>query len=172
MKKDLSCFIAVCFLVICGSAVAKEIDNPWMKADVGSWVKHKNIMESKVGGQSFNSENTTTITLAEKDKDSVTLFVNTEVGGTITEDKITVPAKSDYKKLGTEVGIKEIGEETIKVEGKEYKCKVSETTLDLGGFKTVTKSWTNDKVPSGNVKSVTTSNAMKASSTLIDYGKK
>ena len=77
----------------------------------------------------------------------------------------------DYGKMG-KVEVKEIGEETITVGGKTYTCKLTETIVDMGGKKSVTKLWQSEEVPSGTVKSVTQNDMMTSTVELVEYGKK
>ncbi|MDP8262065.1 MAG: hypothetical protein P9M13_02015 [Candidatus Ancaeobacter aquaticus] len=155
------------FLATCGHAEVKE--NPWMKATKGSWAKHKNTTQTKVAGQAFNTENTTTTTLLDKDENGATLSIKTQMGSTKTENKMKVPATSDYSKMGMDVKIKEVGKETITVAGKSYDCTVSETILNFGGKETITTTWTCDKVPSGTVKAVTKNDMMNSTIELVEY---
>ncbi|MGC4030620.1 MAG: hypothetical protein QM754_02565 [Tepidisphaeraceae bacterium] len=65
-----------------------------------------------------------------------------------------------------------IGEETITVAGKEYKCKTTEIELNQNGMKVHSKTWTSDQVPGGMVKMTSdATGAVSAKTTmeLVEY---
>jgi hypothetical protein len=62
--------------------------------------------------------------------------------------------------------VKESTEEVTAVD-KKVKAKVTETTMNANGMKTVSKVWMSDEIPGGMVKMETTMDgAMKGSSTM------
>lgn len=56
-------------------------------------------------------------------------------------------------KLGTKIETKDLGTETLTISGRKIVCKVKQVTFTRDEKKTsVSKSWTSDQVPGGEVK--------------------
>jgi hypothetical protein len=63
------------------------------------------------------------------------------------------------------------GTDKVEVGGKSYNTKTTETTTDMNGTKTVSKTWMSDEVPGGLVKMESTSSGAmdsKMTMTLVE----
>lgn len=139
------------------SSAANEIF--WKDAGVGSVYESHMVNDMKKPAE-MKMESTTTQTLKAKDDKGYTLSgesKTTMMGNTTTTPMPdqTIPwpttggetAKSDAK-------VQDLGEETVKAAGSDYKCKHYKTEMDMGGVKGTTESWMYKGLV---VKSVTTS---------------
>jgi hypothetical protein len=125
---------AVALLVAESSAFAqKEFDverHYWARHKVGTTATF--TMAIDMGGQQM--EGSYSQTLKEKSKASFTVTTAVDVGGQVQESEEieTLP--------------KYVGEETLKVGGKEYKCTVWTSTSNREGEETTTKIWFTEAV--------------------------
>lgn len=108
---------------------AADEENPYKKVKVGDFATYK--MAMKIGALSIDG--TMTQTVSAKDDKEATLKITSKFNGMdipAQDQKIDLtkpydPTKTGGLPPGTEAKIEKLkdGEETIKVAGKEYKCK-------------------------------------------------
>ncbi|WP_020472872.1 hypothetical protein [Zavarzinella formosa] len=111
------------------AAFAADEENPYKKVKVGDFATYK--MAMKIGPLAI--EGTMTQTVSAKDDKEATLKIASKFNGMeipAQDQKIDLtkpwdPTKTGTLPPGTEAKIEKLkdGEETIKVGGKEYKCK-------------------------------------------------
>lgn len=156
--------------IVCMAApalAADKIDNPmykmWASYKPGTYVTMKS--ETDMGGTKSTSTTTTKLIEVTADKLvlEMTMTSKVEVPGvdipaTTNTMKQDVPAKMDKpaeQKTDEKAPKPKEGEEELTVNGKKIKCKWIEMTMEQGGTKTVSKSWTSDEVPGKTVKTET-----------------
>jgi hypothetical protein len=181
MRRMLSMVASGC-LLLAGSALAGQVENPqytqWAKFKPGTSTTI--ATSSDAGGQSSKMETKTTLKEVTPDKVVIESAMSMEAGG----QKMDMPAQSqEIKKMMDEAPAtpsapnapaespkpqtKE-SEETVSIAGGSYKCKVTESTVDVGGSKTVSKTWTSDEVPGSLVKMEATSDGPVKSTTKME----
>ena len=62
--------------------------------------------------------------------------------------------------------VKDLGAETVKIDGQDIKCKVIQSSMKVGDKTITSKAWTSDQVPGGMVKSE--SDAMGAMGVMME----
>ncbi len=150
-------------------------DNPeyksWASFKAGSMVTLKMI--SDAGGN--KTEMTNTMELLEISGDKAVIQTTTVMVVAGNEMKMPPQKREIMAKMkmaepaaNTKEGPKaKESSEDVTVEGTTYKCKVTESTNEANGVKSVAKSWTSDEVPGGLVKMESTSSgAMSAKTSL------
>lgn len=141
--------------------------DPWERFKEGSWVKIKKIMKGPQG----THEIVQTQTLGTPEQGQTTLTVVTEIGGEKREEMVVLP-----KLLGPDAKTKKTdkGSETLKVDGKDYACKVTLTESEGMGIMVSTTTW--EAEGAGLLKVVTDVNqsglAWKTSSSAVKVGEK
>jgi hypothetical protein len=162
------------------TAIADE--NPlyksWARHNIGTSITTKTVSESM--GQ--KTEMAIVMTLLEKSEERV--VVETKMSMTVAGNTMDLPAQSmDIPATAPEVPaadednpdvpkpeIKE-SSETIKIAGKEYKAKLTESTTVIGGMKVRSKSWTSDEVPGMMLKTETIVEGEGASESTMELTK-
>jgi hypothetical protein len=167
--------LAVAVALTAGAAFAEKIDNPlykhWAQFKPGTTATVKT--ESDMAGNKSEMENTSTLVEVTADKAVVETKMSMVVGGSkmdMPASKMEVAAKIDKvdtTAAGTKPAIKESTED-VDVAGTKVSCKVVEMTNEANGMKTVSKSWTSDKVPGMMVKMESTMDgAMKGTTKMM-----
>ena len=172
----LALLVAVC-TAGAGTALAQElVDNP----QYTSWAKHKPgtsvtmKMTQAMGGQNRDME--LKQTLKEVTPDQVTIELQMSAMGQqmpatpLTIKKKVTPDEAKYGQLppGAKADVKEVGNETVTVAGKEYNCKVSEVTGEAQGSKSKGKLWRSEEVPGEVVKMEMTSEGTASGSMKME----
>ena len=159
----------------------QTIDNPefanWKAFKVGTSITHR--MTATSGPTTSKMETTTRLKAKSDDKLVLTYSTVTYIAiPGQDEQKVetpaqerTVPAKLPKMAPPKETAdmpkpeIKE-GEETLKILGKDYKCTWIQSTLELNGMKTTSKTWMSAQVPGQMVKMTSsTKGAVSSTST-------
>jgi hypothetical protein len=174
LRKSL-CLLAVAAAFTATAAFAEKIDNPlykhWSQFKPGTTATVKT--ESDMAGNKSQMENTTTLVSIDADKAVVETKMSMVVGG----NKMDMPAnkmevlakidKVDTAATGKKPDMKESTED-VDVAGTKVSCKVVEMTNEANGMKTVSKTWTSDKVPGMMVKMESTMDgAMKGTTKMM-----
>ncbi len=122
-------------------------ETPWGKATVGDMVKYE-----MMGGTMA------TWTVKEVGEEEVEIEMVMEVGGSEMPPQMqTMPRfVTGDDSAGTPPGteVKDLGTETVTIDGKEVECKVTETKVKMGDKTVTSKVWTSDDVPGGTVKAM------------------
>ena len=172
-----------CVGMLASAAFAEQVDNPqyvgWSKFKPGTTVTLKTETATKMGGNETKMTSTTTSKLVDINPNEATVETTTKMSmngmdmpaNTMPPQKI--PAKVDKPAGGANGQKAEVKEGTDKVEvgGKSYNTKTTETTTDMNGTKTVSKTWMSDEVPGGLVKMESTSSGAmdsKMTMTLVE----
>jgi hypothetical protein len=153
-------------LALAAPAVAADVENPgykmWAKYKPGTMVKQK--MVTKGGPAESEMEMTQTLKEVKPEKAVVSVATSMVAMGTkmdMPAQNQDIPAKiSDTDAAAADPSKKPdakvtTGEETIKVAGKDIKCKWTEITFKQDDTTIVSKSWTSDEIPGTNAKSQT-----------------
>ena len=122
-------------------------ETPWGKATVGDMVKYE-----MVGG-------TMAIwTVKEVGEEEVEIEMVMEVGGREMPPQMqTMPrfvTGDGPGEMPPGAEVKDLGTETVTIDGKEVECKVTETKVKMGDKTVTSKVWTSDDVPGGMVKTM------------------
>ena len=138
----------------------------WADAKVGDMVKYKmmNNMTQTQEVTKVDAENVYLKTLIE--------MPNMKMPARETKmPRFVTPAKGEEPK--TKVETKDLGTKTIKVGGKDLKCKGTETKMQAGGKTTTSRAWMCDQVPGGTVlmESPDAKGKMQATMTLVEFKK-
>lgn len=176
---------AVLACLIAPAALADDAKpNPeydgWAKCKPGATVTIKGTTET--GGNKMQQSITTKLIEVTPEKAVVETAITMEMMG---QKMPQPPQKRDVPKTFTppkipatpgqpETKIPEpkMGEETITVAGKEYKCKTAELDIEQNGMKVRSKTWTSDQVPGGMVKmtsDATGTVSAKTTMELVEY---
>jgi hypothetical protein len=143
----------------------------WNNFKPGAWVKLKSTSDMTVAGHKNTTSTEMKETLVSKTADKAVVETETTMMGNTTKTKAEIPLTSNAKGTTTQNPAK-MGNETITVAGKTFKCKTFETQSEANGMKTSTKTWMADEVPGGMVKSESTttgSMTMKSTMEVVDF---
>ena len=181
MRRMISQLASVGFAMFaCGSLYAGQIENPmytqWAKFNPGTSVTI--AMTSDNAGQTSKMETKTTLKDKSDDKLTLETAMSMDAGG----QKMDMPAQSiEVKKMIDDPAaaapnapadapkpVTKTSEESVTVVGGTFKAKVTESTVDAGGSKIVSKTWTSDDVPGGVVKMEATTDGAAKSSTKME----
>ncbi len=172
--------LACCAAALCmmsGVAMAEKIKNPeyemWAKFKVGAMAK----IEGKTIAAGQESKQVIVNKLLElsADKAVVETTVEMEMMGqkmAMPPQKRDVPAEVEKVNIDPKNGPaptaeSKTSEETITAAGKSFDCKVTETTFEQAGSKSVAKMWACPDVPGGMVKTeAKTTGSMESTSTM------
>ena len=154
----------VCLLSLFSlSVLAEQIDNSeyksWAQFKPGSLLKTK--FTTNNNGNISESETTDTLLEVLPDKvivesKSVTIVSGQRNDVPARKKQIAAKTPAPRSRPNAQVTVKE-SEETIKVLGKSYKCKVRETTTKYPAGTSTNTQWLCDQVPGGTAKSTTSS---------------
>ena len=174
----LRSFVTAVAAVVCCAAAAQAANLTY-----DSWAKHKPgtmvVMAGTTEAGAMKSEMEQTFTLKEVTAEKVVLEMKNSM--MVMGNKTEMPAQTMEIPAGAPAAAAapatppampggaaaKTSEETVTVAGTEYKATCTESTIDQGGNKTVSKVWTSADVP-GNVLKMEsmTSGAMKASTKM------
>jgi hypothetical protein len=167
----------------CGSLYAGQIENPmytqWAKFKPGTSVTL--ATESNTAGQTSKMETKTTLKDLTDDKLTLETAMSMDAGG----QKMDMPAQTmEVKKMIDDPAAAagaagqaqanmpkpdtKTSDESVTVAAGTFKTKLTEATMDVGGNKTVSKTWTSDEVPGGVVKMEATSDGQMKSTTKME----
>ena len=170
-----------CGMVMCASVHAGQVENPQYK----EWAKYKPgtsmtmSTTSDAGGQSSKMETKTTIKEVTDDHVTLETAMSMDAGG----QKMDMPAQStEIKKMMEEMPATpnaqapadapkpdtKTSEESVTVGAGTFKTKLTESTMEAAGNKTVSKTWTSDDVPGGMVKMEATTDGPMKSTTKME----
>jgi len=147
-------------------AAKAAVKPPWVSFNPGSWVI---IKSSTLAGNKETNVVETKITLLEKTADKVVLETEMTAGGQTTKTKSDLPVKGYTGALPEGVKVLKTGTGTIAIAGKSVDCETMESSMDLGGTKVLSRTWTSAQVPGSLVKSVTTSDGSQSTAQVIDF---
>jgi hypothetical protein len=185
MHRMMSLLSLGCGMVLCAQVYAGQVENPQYK----DWARFKPgtsttmAMTSDMGGQSSKSETRTTLKEVNDDKLVVETVTSMEAAG----QKMDMPAQSmEIKKMMDEMPAAppaaqppadapkadvKTSEESVTVGGGTFKAKVAETSMDVAGSKTTSKTWTSEEVPGGIVKMESTMDGAMKGTTKMELTK-
>lgn len=147
------CLIAVSVLLVaaapfdsaCGLAQGKQEDkkvdkskHPWAKWQPGSYVKFKVLNDMGV----MKQEGEITQTLTKVTDEEYTLKIENKIGGQDQTQEQTSDLAAGSVKCDPDA--EKVGEETLTVDGKEYKCTIWKSVAEQGGSEVETKAWIAD----------------------------
>lgn len=169
MNKIIAGLAGLTVLAVAGIAA----DNVgWGNFKPGSWSKVKTTSVTTVAGHATTMTIESKTTLVSKTADKASVEIETTMMGNTTKTKADYPLTSTAKSAPAQQNPAKMGNETITVAGKTFKCKTVEVQSEANGMKTSSKSWMADEVPGGLVKSESTSTgSMSSKSTmeLVDF---
>jgi uncharacterized protein YfaS (alpha-2-macroglobulin family) len=150
-------FVAIMVLVAASPLRAGQVDNPEYKAWASFKVGSSRTLTGKSTGGFKTIEESNQSILEKVENDKVMILTHTSTDGRPSarpdlDKPLPLAARIDAKDM------KYVGEESIQVMGKTFKCKVYETPKKTwnaasGGQKSSqTKKWMCDDVPGGLVK--------------------
>jgi hypothetical protein len=135
------------------TARADQVDNPlyaaWAKFKPGSTATIKHAMHMEGGGMNMDRTFETTSKLVEVTPEKATLNATTTAGGRTTVHKQELASKMDSADKNLP---KQIGQETITVDGKSYSCTIYDLEINEHGSVAHAKAWVASEVPGGVVK--------------------
>ena len=160
-------------------AQAELVDNPnyksWASHGVGTKVSY--TQEMKMTGMNMKHEMTQTLLEVTPEQAVVEVSMIMDMGGQKHEQKSKMNIKSkveagqEYMPPNTKGTVKEVGKETVAVDGKSYECKVLEMTSDSEQAKMTGKTWVCEKVPGNLVKNEMTITSPQEMTTSLTISK-
>lgn len=162
--------IFLMFVVLASAAVAlaaprTAATNPvyksWAGFEEGAAVTYRSVTEA--GGERTEERLAYTLVDLTKEKAVVERVVTQTVDGREVVNPaqrlenartFTLPPGIDPKKFGKPEGLLESGEETVTVDGKEYRARKEKTKGRVEAGDVFTETWSSDEVPGGLLKSV------------------
>jgi len=174
--RRMAMLLSACGMMFVCAAVRAE-DNPaytqWAKFKPGTSTTI--TMSSDAGGQTSKTETKSTLAEVTADKVVVEVAMSMEAAGQkmdMPAQKMDIPKKMDAQPAATPDAKPDpntpkadtkTSDESCTVPAGTFKCKCVQSTMDVGGNKTVSKVWTSDEVPGGMVKmEATTDGPMKS----------
>lgn len=148
IRGSSSALIALCVAVFVSDAEAIQFGrrfHHWGRFRPGSWVVVRQGCETLgAGGQVVsNTTSETKTTLAGVDDKAMTLHVQAslEVGGKLLDaapQQLREGLLGEKPEAATYV---DLGEESVAVQGQNYRCQIQQTETNVGGRRQVTKTW-------------------------------
>lgn len=154
-------------------AQAAVAQHPWGSFKRGSYTKMKSVSEVEIAGNKTKTEITMTYTLKDLTADEAIVEMETALANLPPQkQEMKFPLKAPERKGAADAPKPKTGSEEIEVAGKKLKCAWTETEVEEGGAKTVSKVYTSEEVPGFTVKTVSKNPTMTSTMEAIDWSAK